>query len=179
MAGSLVQYYPGCGYDEYLKALQNATVDSNFNSDIKYTRRIAEQVAQFVSDSFMSCVGTPFSDPRCFITTRIAHAERDPKTRESLDYSKYSSHIELYHTETKQMVRILPSPTRQDMVFMSYYEMAGPAHRRVSSETVLVFEGIVDMDKLLSTTVCMMIYHFLNRENGKSVLDFEDYTRLH
>lgn len=179
MAGPLVQYYPEVSYDDYLKALRSATVDANFNSDIKYIRKIAEQVAQFVSDSFMSCVGTPYSDSRCSITTRITPAERDPKTKESLDYSRYHSHIELFHTQTKQMVRILPSPTRQDMCFVSYYEMAGPAHRRVSSETVLVYEGIVQMDKLLTATVCMTLYHFLNRENGKSVMDFSDYFRLH
>lgn len=179
MAAKTITYTPDDSYLDYLNAVKDIIPDNNLDKDITYLELISHKMAGYLSDVHISQNGTNFVSNRRDIEVRICSADNDPRTIDSLDYKKYPLHIELFHTGTKQLIRLLPSPTREPVVFYTLYEMGGRPINRVTGATSICYEGICGTEILFGGMMASMFYHFLNKEYGSSVMDYTNYLNFH
>lgn len=179
MAARIVPYDDDVTYDEYLAAVKNLPTDAPLGADIIYLSHLTQEIGRYLSDAHLSQNGLDYSSAKCGIEVRLIDADNDRTITDSLDYKKFPLHIELFHPENKQLIRILPSPTREAVVFYSFYEMAGPPHNRMASPANICYEGVCSTEQLFGGIITAVFYHFLNKEYGKNVMDYSSYLNFH
>lgn len=179
MAARIVPYDDDVTYDQYLAAVRNLPTDATLDADVIYLSHLTRELGRHLSDTHISQNGLNYSSQKCDILVRLIDADNDRIITDSLDYKKFPLHIELFHPQTKQLIRILPSPTREAVVFYTLYEMAGPANNRLVSPANICYEGVCSTEQLFGGIIIAVFYHFLNKEYGKNAMDYSSYLNFH
>lgn len=159
---------------KYLQGLNAATFDETLESTVLYYQPIFDMLKSTLIDiHYSECGGScPTDSDNIILSVKPATEEI---FNEGINWTNFGYHIELFNNETKNLVRILPSPLRDGMAIVTMYSNASDNDDRITKFTERRCElaspliHLMRIDKLASK-----MYKFLNDSNG----DYSDMTTI-